>query len=285
MSSLIDLHCHSTASDGSLSPAELVSYAKEKGLSALALTDHDTVNGLEEALAAGEKLGIELIRGIETTTVVDGCEVHIVCLLFDPTHPAIAGEFAEMAKSRDDRNRSMVRKLEEAGINIHWADFARWEGRAIAFAHAAEILIERGYAFTLKEAVSKYMAKGTLGYVPRKTPNAKDVIDMVHKAGGLAIVAHINQIDSKDWSHGEAVCRSVLEAGADGLETIYSEYDDRWRSRAEALRGEYGLLASGGSDFHGAFKPGLDLGSGYGGLAVPYKFLEKMKQTVETRNR
>jgi predicted metal-dependent phosphoesterase TrpH len=266
-----------------MTPTELVAYGAKKGLAALALTDHDTIDGVEEALEAGKRCGIEVIPGIETTTVVDNCDVHIVGLFFDPRQPGIRSQVAEMAKSRDDRNYAMVRQLEEAGIDIHWADFSRWEGRAIAKAHVAGILMERGYASNLKEAVAKYMARGTVGYVRRRTPKPAEVVEVLHQAGGLAIIAHINQIDRKDWAHGEAVCRSIIEAGADGLETLYSEYDEVWRGRAEALRKEYGLLASGGSDFHGSFKPGLDLGCGYGELAVPLEFLEEMKKKLRTQ--
>jgi predicted metal-dependent phosphoesterase TrpH len=261
-----------------MSPTALAAHARAKGLAALALTDHDTVHGVAEALAAGGRYGVEVIPGIETTTVVDDCDVHIVGLLFDPVHPALQNQLRDMERSRDERNRQMVRQLEESGVNIHWEDFSRWQGRSIAKAHVAEILIERGCAANLREAIAAYMAKGKPGYVKRRTPAAQEVIRVMHEAGGIAVVAHINQIDRGDWTHGEAVCRSVIEAGADGIETLYSEYDDLWRSRAEALRREYGLLASGGSDFHGSFKPGLELGSGYGGLAVPYEYLTAMKE-------
>jgi predicted metal-dependent phosphoesterase TrpH len=281
MSGMIDLHSHSTASDGSMTPAELAAYAAGKGLAAFALTDHDTIEGIEEALEAGKRCGIEVIPGIETTTVAEGCDVHIVGLFFNPMSPGIKSQAAQMAKSRDDRNRSMVQQLEKAGVDIHWSDFLKWEGRSIAKAHVAEILIERGYASNLKEAITKYMAKGTVGYVRRRTPEPAEVVDVMHQAGGLAIIAHINQIDRKNWDHGEAVCRSIIEVGADGLETLYSEYDEVWRDRAEALRREYGLLASGGSDFHGSFKPGLDLGCGYGELAVPIQFLNEMKKKLK----
>jgi len=267
-----------------MSPTALVAYACQKQLAALALTDHDTINGVAEALAAGIKYGVELIPGLETTTVVDGCDVHIVCLFFNPEHPAIGKLVLNMEQSRNRRNHDMVRQLEESGIDIHWADFSQWEGRVIAKAHVAEILIKRGYASNLKEAIAKYMAQGTVGYVKWQTPPVKEVIDVVHEFGGLAIIAHINQIDKNNWEHGEAVCRDIFEAGADGIETLYCEYDDTWRGRAEALRRQYGLLASGGSDFHGSFKPGLDLGSGFGDLRVPYQFVEEMKQARAARH-
>jgi predicted metal-dependent phosphoesterase TrpH len=180
MSGMIDLHSHSTASDGSMAPAELAAYAAEKGLAAFALTDHDTIEGVEEAFEAGKRYGIEVIPGIETTTVADGCDVHIVGLFFDPLSPGVKSQVAKMAQSRDDRNRSMVRQLEEAGLDIHWSDFLRWEGRAIAKAHVAEILIKRGYASNLKEAIAKYMAKGTAGYVPRWTPEPAEVWLLSH---------------------------------------------------------------------------------------------------------
>lgn len=277
---LVDLHAHTNASDGSMTPTELVTYAKEKGLAAIAVTDHDTVAGLDEAMRAGEALGVEVVPGIETTTVVDGCDVHIVCLYFDRTHPAMTARFADLAKSRDDRNRAMVQRLHDAGLNIQWADFAQWEGRSIARGHIAQILIARGYASSLREAIANYMSPGTPGYVARKTPTPKAFISAVHEAGGVAFIAHINQIDRENWPHAEAVCREVILAGADGLETLYCEYDDTWRARAESLRNEYNLLASGGSDFHGTIKPGLDLGSGYGDLKIDYAVLDAIKKYI-----
>lgn len=273
----VDLHTHSTASDGTLSPRELIRYAKEKGLSAVALTDHDTADGLEEAAAAGRETGVEVIPGIEITTIVDGCDVHLIGLYLDLYQPDMARLLAEMARCRRERNHRIVARLAAAGVEIGEEDFRELGDRAVTRGHIGAVLIRRGYAATLREAIDRYMAKGRPGYVLRETPAPKTCIDAVHRAGGLAFVAHTNQIDREDPAHSLAVCRRMLEAGADGLETKYCEYDAFWEEQTEAVAREYGCLRSGGSDFHGAIKKGLDLGTGYGGLAVPYAFLEAIK--------
>lgn len=279
----VDLHAHTTASDGSMTPAELVNYAKERGLSALAVTDHDTTAGLDEALAHGKKIGLEVIPGIEIATVVEGCDVHIVGLFVDHKHPHMEYHIAKMAKTREGRNFAMIDKLKAAGLNIDRSDLARFEGSSIARGHIAAILIERGYATDLKDAMAKYMLKGTVGYVKRQNPPPDECIDVIHQAGGLAFIAHINQIDRQDWAHGESVVRQVMAAGADGIETVYSEYDEIWHQRAEALVQEYGALRSGGSDYHGVIKKNLDLATGYGNLQVPYNFVEAMKASLASK--
>ena len=277
----VDLHSHTTASDGSLTPVQLVDRAKEIGLAALAVTDHDTVAGLDEAIRRGNEAGVEVIPGIELATVEEDCDVHLVGLFIDYKAPALLELLKGMSQSRAERNLAMVDKLQEAGLNIRREDLDRFRGSTIARGHIAAILIERGYAANTKEALLKYMSPGTMGYVRRQTPSPEACIQAVHQIGGLIFVAHINQIDRRDWDRAQRVCRRMLEAGADGLETLYCEYDDVWRQRAEALRAEVHALASGGSDFHGDIKPGLALGSGYGDLFVPYDFVEAMKQKLE----
>lgn len=283
MGGYVDLHTHSTASDSLLTPTELIRYAKEKGLKAIALTDHDTINGLDEAMAEGQRIGMEVIPGIEITTVVEGCDVHIIGLLFDPKDEELNEHLKEMARTRAQRNVQMIGQIAASGVNISMEDMARYGDRQISKGHIAAVLIERGYATDLKDALKKYMRKGTVGYVMRKTPPAQACVDMVHKAGGLAFVAHINQIDMNDPQHGIAVCRQLLEAGADGLETEYCEFDDFWKNAAESLAVEYGALRSGGSDFHGAIKKNLDLGVGYGNLRVPEEFLDAIKAEQKKR--
>ncbi len=274
---IVDLHSHTTASDGSLTPTQLVDYAKEQGLAALAITDHDTTGGLDEALARAKEIGLEVIPGIEIATVVEGCDVHIVGLFIDHHHPQMTAHVAKMAQTRVDRNFAMIDKLKAAGINIDRSDLDRFEGSSIARGHIAAILIERGYATDLKDAMAKYMLTGTVGYVKRENPPPGECVEVIHQGGGLAFIAHINQIDRQDWAHGEAVVRQVMAAGADGIETLYSEYDQTWQERAEALVQEFGALRSGGSDYHGAIKKNLELATGYGALAVPYDYVEAMK--------
>lgn len=277
---VVDLHTHTTASDGSMSPRALVNHAREKGITALAVTDHDTVEGLDEALATGRQIGQEVIPGIEITTMVEDCDVHIVGLFIDPRHPALLEAMESMGETRRERNLMMIDQLAATGINISPTDLDQYYGATLTKAHIADILIHRGYAKTLKEAIAKYMAKDTPGYVRRKTPSPEACIDIIHKSGGLAFIAHINQIDRRRPHHSISICEKVIAAGVDGLETLYCEYDDFWRQEAEALAQNHDLLRSGGSDFHGSYKEGLELATGYGNLKVPYEFVTAMKQRL-----
>lgn len=281
---IVDLHAHTTASDGSYTPTELVRYAKEKGLSAIAITDHDTIAGVEEASIEGRKLGIRVIPGAELSTRMDDCDVHMTSLFINCKNKQLIKRLDDMAASRQERNYKMVDKLHEAGFQIDRSDLdALGEGKILARGHIAQILIARGYATELKEALRKYLSKGTPGYVQKEVLSPEECIQLVHDAGGLIFVAHLHQIDPQDPEHCKDVARRLIRMGADGLETQYCEFDDEWRQATEQIAQECGCLRSGGSDFHGAMKKGLDLACGYGDLQVPYTFLEAMDAELERR--
>lgn len=283
---IVDLHAHTTASDGSYTPTELVRYAKEKGLSAIAITDHDTVAGVEEASAEGEKLGIRVIPGAELSTRVDDCDVHMTSLFINCKNKQLIKRLDDMAASRQERNYKMVDKLHEAGFQIDRSDLdALGEGKILARGHIAQILIARGYATELKEALRKYLSKGTPGYVQKEVLSPEECIQLVHDAGGLIFVAHLHQIDPQNPEHCKDVARRLIRMGADGLETQYCEFDDAWREATEQIAQECGCLRSGGSDFHGTMKKGLDLACGYGDLQVPYTFLEAMDAELARRHK
>lgn len=281
---IVDLHTHTTASDGSYTPTELVKYAKQKGLSAIAITDHDTVAGVEEASMEGEELGIRVIPGAELSTRVDDCDVHMTSLFINCKNKRLIKRLDDMAASRQERNHKMVDKLHEAGFQIDRRDLdALGEGKILARGHIAQILIARGYATELKEALRKYLSKGTPGYVQKEVLSPEECIQLVHDAGGLIFVAHLHQIDPQDPEHCKDVARRLIRMGADGLETQYCEFDDEWRQATEQIAQECGCLRSGGSDFHGAMKKGLNLACGYGDLQVPYTFLEAMDAELARR--
>lgn len=281
---IVDLHAHTTASDGSYTPTELVRYAKKKGLSALAITDHDTIAGVEEASIEGRKLGIRVIPGAELSTRMDDCDVHMTSLFINCKNEQLIKRLDDMAASRQERNYKMVDKLHEAGFQIDRSDLdALGEGKILARGHIAQILIARGYATELKEALRKYLSKGTPGYVQKEVLSPEECIQLVHDAGGLIFVAHLHQIDPQDPEHCKDVARRLIRMGADGLETQYCEFDDEWRQATEQIAQECGCLRSGGSDFHGAMKKGLDLACGYGDLQVPYTFLEAMDAELARR--
>ena len=283
---IVDLHAHTTASDGSYTPTELVRYAKKKGLSAIAITDHDTVAGVEEASIEGRKLGIRVIPGAELSTRMDDCDVHMTSLFINCKNEQLIKRLDDMAASRQERNYKMVDKLHEASFQIDRSDLdALGEGKILARGHIAQILIARGYATELKEALRKYLSKGTPGYVQKEVLSPEECIQLVHDAGGLIFVAHLHQIDPQDPEHCKDVARRLIRMGADGLETQYCEFDDEWREATEQIAQECGCLRSGGSDFHGTMKKGLDLACGYGNLQVPYAFLEAMDAELAQRQK
>ena len=283
---IVDLHAHTTASDGSYTPTELVRYAKKKGLSAIAITDHDTVAGVEEASIEGRKLGVRVIPGAELSTRMDDCDVHMTSLFINCKNKQLIKRLDDMAASRQERNYKMVDKLHEAGFQIDRSDLdALGEGKILARGHIAQILIARGYATELKEALRKYLSKGTPGYVQKEVLSPEECIQLVHDAGGLIFVAHLHQIDPQDPEHCKDVARRLIRMGADGLETQYCEFDDEWRQATEQIAQECGCLRSGGSDFHGTMKKGLDLACGYGDLQVPYTFLESMDAELARRQK
>lgn len=280
---LCDLHTHTTASDGSYSPSKLVEYAKQKGAKAIAITDHDTIDGLKEALESGILNHQKVIPGIEITTVAESCEIHIVGLFVDINNEQFCKGVNHLAVSRDERNEKMIKKLSKNGFEINNSDLLEFKGRMITKAHVGAVLVKKGYATDVTQAMNKFLRKGGVGYVERKTLLPEECIELIHKGGGLAFVAHINQIDKTDIQKSLSICKSLLELGADGLETLYCEYDDFWRKETFKLAKELQKLESGGSDFHGEYKKGLDILKGYGDLKVPFSFVEKMEKELLRR--
>ena len=197
---IIDLHTHTTASDGSYTPAELIRYAKEKGLSAIAVTDHDTVAGAAEAVKEGLRLGIRVIPGVELSTRLDDCDVHMTGLFVDYQNEDLLRRLKDMAVCRSDRNFKMVDKLKQAGFQIDRSDLEKLgNGKVLARGHIAQILIARGYADDLREALRKYLSKGAPGYIQKEVLSPPECIRLVHNAGGLgasgALYRDMPQVD------------------------------------------------------------------------------------------
>ncbi len=280
MEKLVDLHTHTNASDGSLSPRKLVELAKQQGLSAIAVTDHDTTDGLAEAMQAGKELGVEVIPGVELNALYGEYPVHILGL-FIPLQSKELEEFLAVRKTcRQNRNRRMLSRLEAAGLPISAKEVAEAGNGTITRAHMAQVLIQNGAAKDIDDAVTRYLSKGKPGYVRMEGTTPLECIHILHRVGALAFVAHPNQISRHSADTSLAVCRRILQWGADGLETRYCQYDRDWQARTLTMAEEFNCLQSGGSDYHGPIKPGLLLGSGYGELGVPYSFVEKMKERL-----
>ena len=282
---MVDLHVHSNCSDGTYSVRELVDYAIEKGLAAFALTDHDTVDGLDEILEYAKELeakGVkvpEVIPGIEFSTEYHGKDVHIVGLYIDYHNERFVQKVAEFADGRVARNQKMCGKLQEAGIHITYELLLEeFPDCVITRAHYVRYLLNHGYTKSMQEAFDRYIGDYAPCFVPREKVTPPDVIQLILEAGGIPVLAHPILYHLSD-ANLDTLVKECKEAGLIGIEAIYSTYNSAEERQIRKLADKYHLLISGGSDFHGSYKPGLDLGIGYGKLVVPEDVLTDLKKT------
>ena len=274
----IDLHVHSTASDGTFTPTQLVQHALSKNLAAFALTDHDSVSGLKEAAAAASGTSLEVIRGIEFSTVYQGSDVHIVGLDIQPDHPDFSSHLDQFLHSRDIRNFRMIEKMQHDGIRISMDLLQEQFGDTVLTrAHIARFLMEHGYVKQLSEAFDRYLSPGCPYYIEREKVTPQDAMQLICSTGGIPILAHPMLYHFTDEKLRELIC-VLKNAGLMGIEAIYSTYSAEEESYVRNLAKEMDLCLSGGSDFHGENKPGLDMGCGYGHLDIPYSVLDTLRE-------
>lgn len=318
----IDLHVHSTCSDGTYSPTQLVDYAVKKGLAAFALTDHDSVDGLEEAIQYAAKLrseqiqgepgpadskgsaekapcaadakgrirqspGIaapifpEVIPGIELSTEYQGRDIHIVGLYIDYHNSFFLKKLQAFVASRTNRNQKMCALLRQSGIHITYEELlTAYPDSVITRAHYAAYLLEKGYVKSRQEAFDRYVGDHAPCYVPREKITPVQAVHLILEAHGAPVLAHPIQYN---MSKGrlETLVQELKEEGLMGIEAVYSTYTAADERQIRALAAKYGLFISGGSDFHGANKPGLDLGTGYGKLYIPLELLQNIRKALE----
>jgi predicted metal-dependent phosphoesterase TrpH len=242
----LDLHTHTTASDGRLAPAALVALARQVGVTTLAVTDHDTTDGLAEARAAAAERGVEIITGIEFGCELPHGEVHMLGYLFDAEHPALRARLAWLREGRVERGREMVAKLNALGLPIRWERVREIAGAgSVGRPHVAQALIEGGFVADTNEAFSRYLAWGGPAYVPRRRLTPPDVVALIREAGGVVSLAHPAHIPDL-----EDLLAPLVEAGLAGLETYYGEYDEPTVARLAALAARFNLVPTGGSDYH-----------------------------------
>jgi len=252
----VDLHCHTTASDGLYSPYQVVAMAKSLGLKGIGITDHDTIAGWEEAEAAGEKLGIRVIKGIEFNTELNGIEVHILGYEFDSCHNHLTSKLRELQEARMARIERMIQKLNSIGVDITLSEVrSHAQGESMGRPHVAQVLVEKRYAQSVKDAFNQYLAKGAPAFVERVKLTPETAIKLIREAGGVAALAHpasIRQrLDLENWSR----------AGLQGIEVCHSDHSLEDELKFMNIAAENCLIPTGGSDFHGeARKPGVVLG-------------------------
>ncbi len=281
MSNIIDLHTHSRYSDGSMTPTELVHHAKASGLAALALSDHDGAGGVKEAMAEGERIGLEVIPAIELSVISD-TETHILGYFIDPEHPALAAAMEKILASREERSLETCRKLNKLGFAVTMEEARELAGGEILCrAHFARLLMNKGMVPSVKEAFDKYLGNGRPAYSGKQALSDVEAISLIHAIGGIAFVAHLHLIRLSD-EELFAYLKRLKAAGLDGIEGYYTEYTPEMQEKFQAMARELSLQISGGTDFHAAMKPHIAIGRGLGGLEIPYSVLENLKKYYKT---
>jgi hypothetical protein len=265
---MIDLHCHSTASDGSESPAAVVELAAAAGCSALALTDHDGLGGLAAAEQRARELGIGFVPGCEVSCAFEPGSMHLLCYFVADTPGPLARELAELRADRVQRNGELLERLAAIGIPLSWEEVqAEADSDVVGRPHFAAVLMRHGIVASVNEAFERYLAKGQPGYVARRDIDAKTAIAATVASGGVAVLAHPLSLGLRITALAPTLAELAGE-GLSGLECEYANYDPDTRLMLTDLAARYGLVATGGSDFHGRFKPGLFIGTGRGDLRV-----------------
>ena len=276
----IDLHLHTRFSDGSLMPAEVVGLAHQAGITALAITDHDIVDGISLALNAATPLGIEVIPGVELSSRFNDRELHVLGYFFDWQDSTFRDHLAQQRRSRHVRNPQTIERLNALGFELSEEEVKAKAGSdSIGRPHIAQVLVEKGYVQDTREAFDRYLKDGAPAYVPRTLADTRDVIAWIRHAGGVPVLAH------PTWTRcqGEPLyhlCAGLKEAGLLGLEVFYSSHNRRQTSRFLELAKRLDLLVTGGSDFHGAANPDIQVGRGKGNLKVPAALLDPLRQAA-----
>lgn len=252
----VDLHCHTTASDGLLSPTELVQSAASLGLKGIGITDHDTIHGWKEAEEAGLNYQIQLVRGIELNTDWNGREVHILGYELDGSSNYLNRRLKDLRNAREQRMLEILDRFKRLGIRISVQEVHQYaQGESIGRPHIAQVLVEQGYVNSIKEAFDRYIGRGAPAYVPRYKLTPEEGIELIRESHGVAVLAHPGVYRLEEG------IQAWISAGLQGIEVSHSEHNKEAELRYRVLAKEYNLIMTGGSDFHGeARKPGVKLG-------------------------
>ncbi|WAM34524.1 PHP domain-containing protein [Caldicellulosiruptor morganii] len=279
---MIDLHIHTTISDGTYSPEEVVLLAKEKGLSAIAITDHDTTDGVKMAVKKGQDVGIKVISGVEISADFE-IEMHILGLFIDVDNTLLQGKLKMLEMFRKERNPKIIEKLRKMGYDISMEDVERVAaGDVIGRPHIARVLVQKGYFEDTKAVFENLLGFGKPAYVKKEKLKPYEAIEAIKKAGGLAILAHPHRYLYLEEGP-EDVFEELKEYGLDGIEVYHSDHTDRETKQLFEIARKLDFLISGGSDFHGANKPDIEMGRGRGNLNVGEEILEELERKVKRR--
>lgn len=283
MTRFIDLHTHSTFSDGSMTPTELVAAAEAAGLAAIALTDHDTCDGLDEFLAAGRGSNVEVVGGVEISVEFRSRTVHLLGYGVDPSDRRMRQTLREVVSGRNERNARIIHKLQMLGVRIRLEEVEAVAGEnVIGRPHFAQVLIQKGIVADFSEAFDRYLGRQGAAYCERVRLEPEAAIALIHDAGGLSVLAHPHYMNL-----ASDVLASVLgrlkQAGLAGVEAYYTDHTEEQTRLYRELARRFDLLVTGGSDFHGAIRPEVALGTGSGSLRVPYDLFERLREALAKR--
>jgi len=275
---MIDLHTHSTASDGKFSPAELVRHAQAMGIKVIALTDHDTLSGLEEASEEAARVGIEFIPGIEISAENDPGTLHMLGYFIDPSDAELVETLSWLRGGRDDRNHIILAKLAELGCPLEWDDVANLAGgESMGRPHIAMAMVNRGYVATFKDAFDRYLGKGAAAYTDRDKMTPEVATERIRSAGGLPVLAHPQTLSLTDDELSDLVGR-LASMGLAGVEAYYYSHSEEETAFYMTLARKYGLIVTGGSDFHGPGMIETRLGVGRGNMDIPNSVADDLKK-------
>ena len=288
---MIDLHAHTTESDGTSTPEELIELAVSIGLEALAITDHDTFAGYELAAPFAQNRNLDLVRGIELSTKAaskgsrHARSVHVLAYFLNgPPAPAFLSWIEALLASRRERNRRLVQKLNEAGVRITLEEVEAMGRRLTGRPHFARLLVKKGYVVTLEEAFRRYLGEEAPSFVERDSPDIEEAISVVADGGGLSVIAHPVRLGIRDAAREEEFIGRLAAAGMRGIEVWHSDQSAADSERYLRYAEKFELIPTGGTDFHGGNKPGLLLGTGRDGtMNVPRTVLDHMRAVAESR--
>jgi predicted metal-dependent phosphoesterase TrpH len=275
--SRVDLHIHSTVSDGRLSPEEVIRKSVENGVTIIALTDHDAIDGIAPALEAAEAFpDLRVIPGVELSTDVPQGEVHVLGYFIDYTSEELVARLGRMRNSRQERAQGMIVKLGDLGVHIEWPRVQEIAGSgSVGRPHLAQAMLEKGYIASFKEAFTDYIGRGGPAYVERSKMTPQAAVELILRANGLAVLAHPLTINDL-----EAMVIKLKAAGLVGIEAYYNGYTAEEAGRLVSLADKYNLIATGGSDYHGI---DIDTETMIGGVDVPIESAERLIALVEQR--
>lgn len=278
--SRLDLHLHTTHSDGSFTPAEIIDLAHKAGVTALAITDHDITTGISEAAEAGKSRGIEVIPGIEISSLFGDSELHILGYCLDYQDPRLNERLTTLRESRHRRNPKIIERLQAAGIDITYDEVRAIAGTdSVGRPHIARVLMEKHVVSSAKEAFDQWLAEGRPAHVPRELPTPIEAIRWIKDAKGIPVLAHPTWVKTSEGTLTDVV-RQLKSDGLDGVEVHYSTHTARQTRDYLALAKQLGLLVTGGSDFHGITKPDINVGVGKGTLHIPVSLLDTLKNAA-----